>query len=199
MKVILMSATAETNLFAEYFRGYGFEGRGGVYPPIVSVPGRLYPVQEYYLEDVVDIVERDMRVRVSDDTAMFLRHELGSSLPPPNSVRGEEFPYDLFEALIAHITLTKPDGAILVFLPGWQEINMLQTKLKEDDVFRVGFGDPNRCRVYPLHSSVPTAGQQEVFERPPSGIRKIILSTNIAETSVTVCHEFEMAFFFFFR
>ncbi|KAJ3416313.1 hypothetical protein HDV05_002253 [Chytridiales sp. JEL 0842] len=185
IKIVLMSATAETSLFADYFRGYGFEGPRGVHPPIVSVPGRLYPVKEYYLEDVADIVERDMRVRVCDDTYSFLRSELGSSYPPA-SVRGEEFPYDLFEALITYITTSKPEGAILVFLPGWQEINTLQTKLKEDDVFKVGYGDPNKCKVYPLHSSVPTAGQQEVFDRPPPGVRKIILSTNIAETSVTI-------------
>ncbi|KAJ3323750.1 ATP-dependent DNA/RNA helicase dhx36 [Blyttiomyces sp. JEL0837] len=186
IKIILMSATAETGLFAEYFRGYGFEGRHGNMPPIVSVPGRLYPVTEFYLEDIADIVEHDMRVRLSNDTFKFLRSELSTMGPPPAPVRGEEFPYDLFEALIAHISFTRGEGAVLVFLPGWQEINTLQNKMKEEDNFRAGFGDPSRFRVFPLHSSVPTAGQQEVFEVPPPGVRKVILSTNIAETSVTI-------------
>ncbi|KAI9360450.1 P-loop containing nucleoside triphosphate hydrolase protein [Zopfochytrium polystomum] len=193
IKIILMSATVETNLFAEYFRGYGYEGRGGNHPPIITVPGRLYPVKELYLEDVVRIAEEEMGragLRLQNDTQKFLRAELSGHILPTSPLQsashGEEFPYDLVEAIIAHITATRPDGAILVFLPGWQEINSLQTRMKEEDQFRVGFGNRDRCVVYPLHSSVPTAGQQEVFEVPRRGIRKIILSTNIAETSVTI-------------
>ena len=40
--------------------------------------------------------------------------------------------------------------------------------------------------VYPLHSSLSNEEQQAVFTRPPEGITKIIISTNIAETSVTI-------------
>jgi HrpA-like RNA helicase len=52
--------------------------------------------------------------------------------------------------------------------------------------YRVGFGDSGRIALHLLHSSVPINEQQAIFMRPPSGVRKIILSTNIAETSVTV-------------
>ena len=136
---------------------------------------------------------RHAGLRMSLESQKFLMAELGGGV---TTGRSDEFPYDLIEALITHITLSKDDGAILVFLPGWQEINQLQTKMKEEDQFRVGFGNSSRCKVLPLHSSVPTAGQQEVFDVPPRGVRKIILSTNIAETSVTVRILFKLSLFY---
>lgn len=41
-------------------------------------------------------------------------------------------------------------------------------------------------RLLPLHGSMPTVNQREIFDRPPAGTRKVILSTNIAETSITI-------------
>lgn len=44
----------------------------------------------------------------------------------------------------------------------------------------------NLYRIYPLHSKMPTVQQKEIFDVPPKGIRKIIIATQIAETSITI-------------
>lgn len=77
---------------------------------------------------------------------------------------------------------TNQPGAVLVFLPGWDEINKLRERLGAHKVF----GDPRRALVLPLHSMVPPADQKRVFQRAPVGVRKVVLATNIAETAITV-------------
>ncbi|KAI4298953.1 hypothetical protein L6164_032458 [Bauhinia variegata] len=90
--------------------------------------------------------------------------------------------YDLLEDLICHIDETCDEGAILVFLPGVSEINLLHDKLAAS--YR--FGGPSSEWVLPLHSSVAPNEQKKVFLRPPGNIRKVVIATNIAETSITI-------------
>lgn len=73
----------------------------------------------------------------------------------------------------------EPLGAILVFLPGFAEIDQLVRALERHP--RIGRGS----RVFPLHSSLPPQQQKSIFQRMPPGVRKIVVSTNIAETSVS--------------
>lgn len=73
----------------------------------------------------------------------------------------------------------KPPGTILVFLPGWGDIDQLMKRLVQNF-------DQNRFKVLPLHSQVTADQQQEIFQPAPEGIRKIVLTTNIAEASITV-------------
>ena len=44
------------------------------------------------------------------------------------------------------------------------------------------FFHADRFKIIPLHSLMPTCNQREVFDRPPPGVRKIVIATNIAET-----------------
>ncbi|CAB1110716.1 unnamed protein product [Ectocarpus sp. CCAP 1310/34] len=74
----------------------------------------------------------------------------------------------------------EPLGAILIFLPGFAEIDQLVKALQRHP--RIGRG----ARVFPLHSSLPSNQQKSIFQRMPPGVRKIVVSTNIAETSVTI-------------
>ena len=69
----------------------------------------------------------------------------------------------------------------MVFLTGWDEIQKLCELCRADPALRAP-----ACRVLPLHGSMPTANQREIFDRPPAGVRKIVLATNVAETSVTI-------------
>lgn len=72
-----------------------------------------------------------------------------------------------------------PLGAILIFLPGFFEIDQLVRALERHP--NIGRGS----RVFPLHSSLPPHQQKSIFQRMPPGVRKIVVSTNIAETSVS--------------
>lgn len=74
------------------------------------------------------------------------------------------------------------EGAVLVFLPGWEEISRCRDRLQDSPIFR----DNSKYLILPLHSMVPSAEQKKVFKRPPPGVRKIVLSTNIAETAITI-------------
>ncbi|KAI9333918.1 P-loop containing nucleoside triphosphate hydrolase protein, partial [Zopfochytrium polystomum] len=206
IKIILMSATADTELFARYFTVPQYLPQ----PPVISVPGRLFPVEATFLPDVVNLVKPLTSDRMlSKDTTTYIRRQLygdsGSGAGDRNGPtrsnsydiarnrtailddgRTDAVPIDLIEALIVHIVEKKSDGAILVFLPSWADISTLQSRLKDEDFFQKGFGDPTRYRIFPMHSSVPNADQREVFEKSPPGVRKIVLATNIAETSVTI-------------
>lgn len=97
-------------------------------------------------------------------------------------VNPEQIDYVLIEQLLRKICTDSNEGAILVFLPGWDEINRTQDKLRGSPFFR----DESKFIIMPLHSMVPSAEQKIVFNHPPPGCRKIVLSTNIAETSVTI-------------
>lgn len=75
------------------------------------------------------------------------------------------------------------EGSILIFLPGLAEIQMLHDTLNDSSVFSPRTG---KYLLVPLHSSLTNEEQAMVFRRAPVGKRKIVLSTNIAETSVTI-------------
>ncbi|EDL84747.1 similar to YTH domain containing 2 (predicted) [Rattus norvegicus] len=72
----------------------------------------------------------------------------------------------------------------VIFLPGYDEIVGLRDRILFDDK---RFADnTHRYQVFMLHSNMQTSDQKKVLKNPPAGVRKIILSTNIAETSITV-------------
>ena len=71
--------------------------------------------------------------------------------------------------------------AVLVFLPGNKEIQTLAEALQ--------FRHPAVCRgwhIVPLHGGLPPEEQKMAFHRPPPGMKKVVLATNVAETSITI-------------
>ncbi|XP_047132909.1 3'-5' RNA helicase YTHDC2 isoform X1 [Hydra vulgaris] len=91
---------------------------------------------------------------------------------------------NLIMALISSITkkTTALQGAILVFLPGYDEIITLRDSL----IASPEFSSRAKYQILLLHSMIPPSSQRKVFTKPPLGVRKIILSTNLAETSITI-------------
>ncbi|XP_078427816.1 RNA helicase family protein isoform X2 [Wolffia australiana] len=198
LKLILMSATINADLFSKYFGG----------APIMHIPGRTFPVSEIFLEDILEKTrykikpefenfQADSRKRrrqpssKSDPlTEMFEEvdidsHYKGYNLATRQSLEawgGGRLDLGLVEATIEHICRQEGDGAILVFLTGWDEISKLLEKINGN----VLLGDSSRHLVLPLHGSMPTVNQREIFDRPPTNIRKIVLATNIAESSITI-------------
>ncbi|KAF5890054.1 putative ATP-dependent RNA helicase DHX30, partial [Clarias magur] len=154
LRVVLMSASGDTQRLASYFNGC----------PVMHVPGFMHPVRQRYLEEVL----REMGRPVEKAST---RSEQDDLTPEP----------DFVADVIDHIHTRGEPGAVLCFLPGWQDIKSVQQKLEEKPAFKSG-----SQLILPLHSSMSVADQQVVFKRPPVGQRKIVLATNIAETSITI-------------
>ncbi|KOB66562.1 putative DEAH box polypeptide 36, partial [Operophtera brumata] len=94
--------------------------------------------------------------------------------------RIENLDVNLIFQLLLCITRSAP-GAILVFLPGIADITKLIRLMRESQQFPESAFD-----IHPLHSKLPTLTQHKIFKRPAGNIRKIIIATNIAETSITI-------------
>ncbi len=210
-RVILMSATIDTNLFADYFKQ---ENSDGVLVPCpaISIPGRLFPVRHQDLNDIVQSFKLYPTKELSEfleesTTRKYLRLERSLPAPPettrhlnwqrlttPKKDQIFEEDYDAQSALvpvhlialtIAHVAKTTGEGSILVFLPGKQEIEKVRILLLQHPL-GVEFINVARFKITMLHSDTPHEEQSDVFVRLPLGCRRIILATNIAETSLTI-------------
>lgn len=95
---------------------------------------------------------------------------------------------ELIEAILRYIvdvdrSKWPNEGSILIFLPGFAEIQTIHDTLNDSSVFSPRVG---KFIIVPLHSTLTNEEQALVFRKAPQGKRKIVLSTNIAETSVTI-------------
>ncbi|XP_072264096.1 ATP-dependent DNA/RNA helicase DHX36 [Pyxicephalus adspersus] len=201
LKVILMSATLNAEKFSLYFDKC----------PMLHIPGFTFPVKEYLLEDVIEMLrystkdkdcrpqwkKRFMQGRMMQPEKAekeqiyqerwpgYLRKLQGnyseSTIHALECMDDEKVDLNLIAELIRHIVLKGEDGAILVFLPGWDNISTLHDLLMAQCMFK-----SDRFIIIPLHSLMPTVNQTQVFKTPPPGVRKIVIATNIAETSITI-------------
>jgi len=193
LKVVLMSATVDAEKFSSYLGG----------APVLTVPGRTFPVQVAYLEDAVEltgynpdqrnqekVMELDDEPEVEADNSLkpeLLKELKNYSQRTRNALaQMDEYriDFDLIVQLIARIasdpTYIPYSKAILVFLPGIAEIRTLNDMLMGDRNFAESW------LIYPLHSTIATEDQEAAFLVPPPGMRKIVLATNIAETGITI-------------
>ncbi|KAG7157775.1 ATP-dependent RNA helicase A protein-like [Homarus americanus] len=189
LRIILMSATIDISLFSEYFGN----------PCIIEVEGRAFPVQQYFLEDCIELT----KFVPSPDSRKRNKKEKDEELPGEepeenlNIVRSDKYSpatkqslammnekdmnFELVEALLKYVDGLDTPGAVLIFLPGWNLIFTLMRHLKQHPVF----GGHRYC-VLPLHSQLPREDQRRVFDPVADNVRKIILATNIAESSITI-------------
>ncbi|PIN17313.1 mRNA splicing factor ATP-dependent RNA helicase [Handroanthus impetiginosus] len=87
-------------------------------------------------------------------------------------------------ALQIHVTQPPGDGDILVFLTGQEEIETAEEVLKHRTR---GLGTKiAELIICPIYANLPTELQAKIFEPTPEGARKVVLATNIAETSLTI-------------
>ncbi|MBO0981292.1 ATP-dependent RNA helicase HrpA [Microbacterium sp. SD291] len=158
LKVIITSATIDPESFAAHFAA-----QGGTPVPIVEVSGRTYPVEIRY-RPLVD---------EADDAAGSLNLSKGGD------------PEDEVSAIVAALRELDREapGDVLVFLPGEAEIR------DAADAVRGAYSDDRSpTEVLPLYGRLSAAEQHRVFERSRvAGVRRrVVLATNVAETSLTV-------------
>ncbi|TFK77096.1 P-loop containing nucleoside triphosphate hydrolase protein [Pluteus cervinus] len=196
LKIVLMSATIDPTLFQKYFTD-----AGGQPAKVIEIPGRSFPVTKNFLEDFIFKLTDGMTSWIlrDDSVIKYLNKELSpsavanlgisSSRAPAADNRDDDpdLPYPLIAATVSHVLRHSEDGHVLVFLPGWEEITAVQRALQNPGgSLGLNFSDTSKFSIHLLHSTIPLAEQQVIFDPPPPGVRRIILATNIAETSVTI-------------
>lgn len=193
LKIVLMSATIDPTLFQNYFAD-----ESGVPAKSFTVPGRSFPVNKYFLDDYVSQISQGPSrwVLRDENVAKYLHYQLGPTAAASLGIRVSrtdlredelDLPYPFIAATVGHVLQSSQDGHVLVFLPGWDDIISTQRALLSPAArHAVPFNDSSKFSIHLLHSTIPLAEQQAIFEPPPPGVRRIILATNIAETSITI-------------
>ncbi|KAL9244405.1 hypothetical protein vseg_018185 [Gypsophila vaccaria] len=203
LRLILMSATLNAELFSSYYGG----------SPMIHIPGFTHTVRPHFLEDVLEItgykltsfnqiddygqekvwktqkqlaprkkknqittlVEDALKTSSFENYSPRARDSLSSWFP-------DSIGFNLIEAVLCHICRKERAGAVLVFMTGWEDISCLREQVKAHPLL----GDPNRVLVLTCHGSMATSEQRLIFERPTPNVRKIVLATNMAEASITI-------------
>ena len=168
LKVIITSATIDSERFAAHF---GVESRPA---PIIEVSGRTYPVEIRYRP--LDGVEPEPDSSQTNSAAAN-----ASTDEPRDQVTGILDAVDELMAL--------GPGDILVFLAGERDIRDTEAALIDHLGPRYAANEssarlPGSVEIIPLYSRLSAAAQHRVFEK--HRLRRIVLATNVAETSLTV-------------
>jgi ATP-dependent helicase HrpA len=156
LKVIITSATIDAERFARHF------GQPGKPAPVIEVSGRLYKVEVRYRP-----VDRDPVAAPAGDS--------NKPMPKAQAARDKR---DLMDAVIDGVdeVCRIGSGDVLVFLPGEREIRDCAEALRKHH--------PPHVEILPLFARLSVEEQDKVFRT--TNARRIVLATNVAETSLTV-------------
>ncbi|KAG0168835.1 DEAH (Asp-Glu-Ala-His) box polypeptide 34 [Apophysomyces sp. BC1015] len=154
--VVLMSATINAELFAQYFDA-----------PALIVPGKMYDVKIHYWPQGVE--DKNL---INDAAYQKRQAAVIKESVPSRSERINPAPYiNVMDYIDQSVPITER-GDLLIFMSGINEISSLAEDLKQYS--------------YSTKKKMGSADSTLVFDMPPEGVRKCIISTNIAETSVTI-------------
>ncbi|NOK57187.1 ATP-dependent RNA helicase HrpA, partial [Burkholderia thailandensis] len=159
LKLIVTSATIDADRFARHF---GSDERPA---PVIEVSGRLYPVEVRYRP-------------IADDRPAAVRHAEGAASGRDRAKSAREAERDLMDGIVDAVDelCREGPGDVLVFLPGEREIRDAAESLRKHH--------PPHTEILPLFARLSAAEQERVFKA--SNARRIVLATNVAETSLTV-------------
>ncbi|KAG2228952.1 hypothetical protein INT48_008020 [Thamnidium elegans] len=162
--VVLMSATINAELFAQYFNA-----------PTLIVPGKMYSVKTHYWsqgDDDKNLVDEAAYQKRQSET---VKKSIPSRSQPVNAA-----PYIKVLDYIDQSVPLDERGDLLIFMSGINEICSLAEELT---IYAL---ESKKWIILTLHSSLAVEDQEKVFDSPPEGFRKCIISSNIAETSLTI-------------
>ncbi len=164
LKVIITSATIDADRFSRHFE---IQGRPA---PVIEVSGRLYPVEIRYRPVESELTQKNANEGTTGATKQ-------SAAPTTSAARGKQ-QRDLMDAIVDavdELALNGP-GDILIFLPGEREIRDAAEALRKHH--------PPHVEILPLFARLSAQEQERVFKT--SNARRLVLATNVAETSLTV-------------
>ncbi len=213
LKLILMSATLDEDRFQSYLSE---SGTTTLAVPVLHIPGRLFPVSRRFLDapfcvascsnhhksPVEEEENRDEEKEYDDERGEAIYYHMGTEkrggqcdfptqqhekkpvaltkTKKEGDLVAEPVPLESIVNIALHaIGEMKDSGAVLIFLPGELEIKRVANGLKMRS-------SDSRLHVLPLYGSLPPDQQALVFAIPPYGKRKVIVSTNVAEASITI-------------
>jgi len=177
LKVIVTSATIDAERFSKHFDG----------APVIEVSGRTYPVDIRYrplgkagFRSAETTTPDNAQFEEGDETVFGIARKGKTEARWLEEDDEEEA---IEEAILdaADDLLRQEDGDILVFLPGEREIRDVADHLRK---YQGRSQKLKHIDVLPLFARLSIADQQKIFK--PHGSRRIVLATNVAETSLTV-------------
>lgn len=168
LKVIVTSATIDTARFSRHFDD----------APVVEVAGRTYPVEVRYRPPGEETGSESLFLRTGEGTSPLPGKRDSDPVSSSRRDRGDREldPLAAITAAIDEITAEDPGGDVLVFLPGEREIRDVHRALEKRQY--------RSTEVLPLYARLSARDQDRVFNPGPQ--RRIVLTTNVAETSLTV-------------
>ncbi len=166
LKLIVTSATIDAERFARHF------GSDEKPAPVIEVSGRLYPVEMRYRP-----IEDERAVAGRERAAKGEKGDKGEGAKSERST-AREAQRELTDAIVDAVDelCREGQGDVLVFLPGEREIRDTAEALRKHH--------PPHTEILPLFARLSAADQARVFKS--SNVRRIVLATNVAETSLTV-------------